>query len=130
RVERAQACEDPDRLRARIAATSADLERASRALTDAAGHREALRRAVDVHEPGLLDVALEAREQWAAQHKQQLMGSLAAAIEALSAAPSLRQLQRTNRRAYEDLLRLFPVWGCTLLSMGNSFSTRPGQIAR
>jgi hypothetical protein len=79
---------------------------------------------------GLTDAALALRECWARVHKTPLVAALDAAIQACERAKSLRALLQSSKGPGTWLRRLYPVWGCTLLSLGNNFSPEPGQIER
>lgn len=69
----------------------------------------------------LFQAACEVRELWAARNKKQLLDSLQRAAAACKAQKSLRSLLAANKGPGVWLQRLFPVWGCTLLSLGNNF---------
>ncbi len=80
-------------------------------------------------ETGLFDAALLAREAWAALNRDRLIASMRKALTALETAPTVRYLER-RKKVWEDLLALFPAWGCTLLSLGNAFPLEAGAIDR
>ncbi len=78
----------------------------------------------------LSDAALELRECWARKHRAALLAALGAAIEVSKRARSLRALLAAKKGPGIWLRRLYPVWGCTLLSLGNNFNPAPAQLSR
>lgn len=73
-------------------------------------------------------VALEVRERWAIANKGELAPALEAAVKAASEDRSLKRFFADDPRARLALLRLYPVLGITLLSLGNVFDTTPEVI--
>lgn len=77
-------------------------------------------------EVALFELACEARECWALIHKERLRGLLKDLI-----APSTRgglRAQLEEEAVRRELFELFPVVGCTLLSLGNAFPLERGAI--
>ena len=89
-----------------------------------------LAKVVEEHESGLFEVATGMREAWAALSRDRLLPSLDSVINALRSNPSLRRMAQRDSSAWDDILRLFPVVGTTLLSMGNVFPMEEGIIDR
>jgi hypothetical protein len=79
-------------------------------------------------DPGLYDAALAVRDAWARAHRGTLVPLLSAARDAAAAdvAPRGKPLQVALR----ELASLFPVAGCTLLSMRTSFPLERDVIDR
>lgn len=73
----------------------------------------------------LFEAALAARAAWAAAHHEALAAALQSAIEAVSERRTLRRLAEDDPGAVDWLRRLFPVWGSTLLSLGNVLPAQP-----
>jgi hypothetical protein len=69
------------------------------------------------HESTLHGYALQLRECWAWKHRERLARTCGDAIEILRARRSFRNL---SQEVLTDLQSLFPIWGCTLLSLGNA----------
>lgn len=69
----------------------------------------------------LFQATCDVRELWAARNKKPLLDSLQRAVAACKAQKSLRSLLTASKGPGVWLQRLFPVWGCTLLSLGNNF---------
>ena len=114
-----------------------ELEEARNALASARASAEVLdtQRQVlqDVRarwEPGLFETAQTLREAWAVLWRERLTKSLELCAEALAETRSPKRVASKNPDEWRDLLRLFPVMGCTLLSMGNCFAMESGQISR
>lgn len=74
--------------------------------------------------------ALDAREHWAIAHREPLLRQLRAAIHQLRGQPSVQRLFQEESAQRAWLGCLFPVWGCTLLSLGNVFPQRGQTIER
>lgn len=72
--------------------------------------------------------ALELRELWALYQQQRYLDALEQAIFALSDERSLRSVFAEDTGTADALRELFPLWGCTLLSLGNVFPPTAGQI--
>jgi hypothetical protein len=72
--------------------------------------------------------ALEVRERWAVANRDELVSSLDAAIRAAIGQRSLRR-RLANEGGTRSVLRaLYPVLGCTLLSLGGSFELAADSI--
>ncbi|MCK6547903.1 AAA domain-containing protein [Myxococcota bacterium] len=84
--------------------------------------------AEEAHAHALFTLALEVRERWAIANKGELAPALAAAIEAASEERSLRRFFADDPRGRLSILRLYPVLGVTLLSLGNVFEALPEVI--
>lgn len=78
----------------------------------------------------LFRAACEVRELWAARNKKPLIESIQRAVQACKGQKSLRSLLSAGKGPGLWLQRLFPVWGCTLLSLGNNFSPTPQSLAK
>lgn len=74
--------------------------------------------------------AVELRKAWAAARAESLQSTVALALHAASEDRSLRALLRRTPQAWHDLQRLFGLWGCTLLSLGNVFEAEPDVFDR
>ncbi|MFT5432563.1 MAG: hypothetical protein ACI9OJ_003262, partial [Myxococcota bacterium] len=77
----------------------------------------------------LFSAACQVREQWALEHKTRLIASLLIVEKTLRSRLSLRGFAESQGPAWRDLRALFPVMGCTLLSLGNSFDLEEGAIS-
>ena len=120
----------PDTIRGQLLKAEREVARLRALRKDTAPLVDAIAEVVDKREPGLFEVAMTAREAWATLNRDRLLTSVKAAIEGLEGAPTLRTLGRANGEAVDDLFQLFPVVGCTLLSMGNVFPIEQGVIPR
>lgn len=69
--------------------------------------------------------AVAVREAWAVVHAEPLRAALATVSEALGERRGLRRLIEDDPNASDWLLRVFPVWGSTLLSLGNVLPALP-----
>jgi len=107
-----------------------ELARRRKVRVDPADARQALTAVVAEHEAGLFETAQAVREAWAALNRDQLLKSVRRVQEALQKQPSLRSAERRFGTEFDDLRRLFPVMGCTLLSMGNGFPMAANVIER
>lgn len=130
RVDLSSSSHSPDEIRRRCAALEVDLDRLRALQRDIEPLRAAVREAVEAYEDGLFEVAIVAREAWAALNKDRLLTSIRSAIESLEGAPTFRTLGRNRAEVLDDLFQLFPVFGCTLLSLGNVFPNEPEVISR
>jgi hypothetical protein len=74
--------------------------------------------------------ALEVRLTWALVHRAELVDALLGAADQLGERGSLRALAEGHPGAETALRRLFPVFGCTLLSLGNAWPPDPGVFDR
>jgi hypothetical protein len=84
-----------------------------------------------VLEPQLQDLFAAAcvmRECWARKNKVALLAALQRVIGTCQSVKSLRSLLANDKGPGVWLKRLYPVWGCTLLSLGNTFEPNPGEI--
>lgn len=129
-----------------IDASDAALDAVRQALdarADAAEHRAALLRLRDeralLPEAGpappegadaeaqfaLFEAALAVRAAWAEAHRGELRAALTTAVEAVSERRTLRRLADDDPGAVDWLAKLFPVWGSTLLSLGNVLPAQP-----
>lgn len=70
----------------------------------------------------LTESALALRELWLRHHRSDVRDSLRAALAACTKSRSLRGLLDAGTGPGLWLRRLFPCFGCTLLSLGNAFS--------
>jgi hypothetical protein len=120
----------PEPIRRRCEKIDAKIDRLTSLVGDIEPLTIALQEEVDAREGGLFELALSAREAWAALNKDRLLTSVRKVLEALEAVPSFRTLGRSRREVLDDLLELFPVFGCTLLSLGNVFPIEPRVISK
>jgi AAA domain len=74
--------------------------------------------------------ALDLRERWAVATRDELLPALDAAIRAAVGQRSLRRLLSGERAGRAGLRALYPVLGCTLLSLGGSFELDADAIDR
>ncbi|HWM86495.1 MAG TPA: AAA domain-containing protein, partial [Kofleriaceae bacterium] len=72
--------------------------------------------------------SLEVRERWAVASRDELLGPLDAAIRAAVQQRSLRRQLSRQGAARSPLRALYPVMGCTLLSLGGSFELEADTI--
>lgn len=70
----------------------------------------------------LTQQALELRDLWLRRNKSEIQSSVRAALAACTRSRSLRLLLDASGGPGLWLRRLFPCFGCTLLSLGNAFS--------
>lgn len=82
----------------------------------------------DLH--ALFDASCRVRELWAAKNKKTLLEALQRAVATCKGQKSLRTLMTASKGPGVWLRRLFPVWGCTLLSLGNNFAPEPESLAK
>jgi hypothetical protein len=125
-----RAVDDPAIISRRLEGAEARLTKLRREMAALEPPLEALRAEVARQEPELFELALAMREQWAALNRSWLSGSIAKAIKKLEGVPTLRWRARPRNQVFDDLRTLFPVWGCTLLSLGNVFPMETGTIER
>lgn len=78
----------------------------------------------------LTEAAIVVRERWAIARRGALLDALERGIVAAGDMSSLRRLYRDEPSAMTWLCRLFPVWGCTLLSLGNVFPPEADCLRR
>ncbi|MEZ4469448.1 MAG: DEAD/DEAH box helicase [bacterium] len=78
----------------------------------------------------LFTLANRVRETWAVAHATDLEPVLRRALERTSGRGSLRSIFEKDLETASWLRRLFPVMGCTLLSLGNVFPPEPGVVER
>ncbi len=86
--------------------------------------------ALDDEQRQLFDSAVELRNCWVRYHRKPLGVALKKAAEACRNGRSLRASMEANAGFGQWLRQVFPVWGCTLLSLGNNFGPQPGSLAR
>jgi hypothetical protein len=79
----------------------------------------------DMVRSDLFNAAVEVRSAHTAAHAKTYTEALTSAINCLETAASLR---RMKFEVQEKLKELFPIWGCTLLSMGNVFEDDANSI--
>ena len=72
--------------------------------------------------------ALEVRERWAVANRDELLAALDAATGAAVGQRSLRRRLSGEGGTRSALRALYPVMGCTLLSLGGSFELAPDSI--
>jgi hypothetical protein len=107
-----------------------ELERREQAALSASPPSEPERERLEPILHALFEAAIELREHWALTNKAALVAALSKAIEAARRSRSLRALLSSPRGPGAWLRRLYPVWGCTLLSIGNNFGPEREQIER
>lgn len=78
----------------------------------------------------LTESALALRELWLRRNRSDVRDSLRVAIGACTRSRSLRTLLDAGSGAGLWLRRLFPCFGCTLLSLGNAFSNEQAVFER
>ncbi|MCA9526501.1 MAG: ATP-binding domain-containing protein, partial [Myxococcales bacterium] len=78
----------------------------------------------------LFALANRVRETWAILHAGELEPALRRALERTAGRGSLRSIFEKDLETASWLRRLFPVMGCTLLSLGNVFPPEPGVVER
>lgn len=86
--------------------------------------------ASELEQAALFEAAVRLREAWARANKKALVPALTHAAQTCARTRSLRALLEATKGPGVWLKRLYPVWGCTLLSMGNNFSPDKGMIRR
>lgn len=106
-------------LEAALAAARADARAAPRPPTIAGALGHAAYRA-----------ALDLRTAWALLHRAPLLRALAAAAAEAETKRSLRRLLEKGGDHADWLRRLYPVLGCTLLSLGNALPPDPEAVDR
>jgi hypothetical protein len=106
-------------LRTELAAVTAELTAVSAETADTAA---------PPLDPGLYDAALVVRDAWAREHRAALVPRLAAACDA--ARSEWTDTRKPLQTALRELAALFPVAGCTLLSMRASFPFERDVIDR
>jgi hypothetical protein len=78
----------------------------------------------------LFQAALALREAWAAARASELRPAVELALRSVESERSLRPFFRDEPAHAASLRRLFPIWGSTLLSLGNCFPAEAQGIAR
>jgi len=78
----------------------------------------------------LFQAALRLRTAWCVLHHAALLPALERALEMCSERRSLKRFADEDADGIDWLLRLYPVWGSTLLSLGNVFSLDADFIKR
>lgn len=86
----------------------------------------------DLHgfERDLFVRALALRERWAEVNREPLLEALERAVKTAAGRRSLKTLYAEDVDAGDWLRRLFPVMGCTLLSLGNSLPAEAEAVDR
>lgn len=84
----------------------------------------------DALEGSLFEAAVRVREAWAALESDALSGLVQRALSLARTEYSLRSLWSDEPEDWTQLRRLFGVWGCTLLSLGNCFPARSDAMAQ
>ena len=79
----------------------------------------------DILRRAATEAAEAVREAHVAVHADEYLGTLRAVLDRLANTASLRRLKPEIRSRLQEL---FPVWGCTLLSLGNIFEDLPECI--
>lgn len=74
--------------------------------------------------------ALEAREDWAAARAENLAEQCELLLSCVENSASWRAALRDRSAAARQFQRVFHIWGCTLLSLGNCFPPEQGVITR
>lgn len=74
--------------------------------------------------------AQNVREKWAIQNRATLTTALKKTIDAATDIRSLRRLFEKDRGTRAQIFALYPIIGCTLLSLGNVFPDHAHTIAR
>ena len=85
------------------------------------------------HEPlsrALFEAAVSVREAWAARHAVELIKAVTTTLRVVEQERSLRPLFRNEADSARWLCRLFNLWGSTLLSLGNCFTSDLRGVAR
>ncbi len=82
----------------------------------------------DAAERALFELACEAREAWALANAMELHEMLSDLIEVLKDEAHLFRARLEDDDSETSLFALFPVFGCTLLSLGNTFPFHRGRI--
>ncbi len=85
---------------------------------------------IEARHQDLFEAAARVREVWARAHRAELLAALGRASHVAEASRSLRSFMESDSEAKSWLLRLFPTWGTTLLSMGNVFPAEPSSLDR
>ncbi len=80
-------------------------------------------------DPGLVEAALAVRDAWAQAHRKALIPRLEEALAIVSAERFIAR-GRALAEALASVSALFPVVGCTLLSLRASFALEPGVMDR
>jgi hypothetical protein len=78
----------------------------------------------------LFQLALAVRARWAVLERDALVAALTEAEKAARTQRALRRLLEQDGATRRALHQLYPVWGCTLLSLGSTFEPEPGSVAR
>ena len=99
------------------------------------GHAKALRSAPEAEAGGaeaaghaLFLSAERLREAWAAKNRSNLLNVLTLALRAAKSSRSLATVFANQNKGGGWLRRLFPAFGCTLLSLGNVFPAEFGSL--
>ncbi|MFN3202801.1 MAG: DEAD/DEAH box helicase [Bradymonadia bacterium] len=68
------------------------------------------------------------RERWAILRQKKLLLALDTALESVRGRRGLRRLMEDDDETASWLCKLFPTWGCTLLSLGNVFPPESSAV--
>jgi hypothetical protein len=85
---------------------------------------------LDALASAIYERALAVRERWAVTRAKPLRQALTRAMGAAMEQRSLRKLSARAPEVETWLRRLFPVWGSTLLSLGNVLQASPNSVER
>lgn len=115
--------------------SAAEFEAALDELRQRHEQARALRAAPDGVPPGaeaaghaLFGAAERLREAWAAKNRANLLNVLTLALRAAKGSRSLSRAFASQNKGAVWLRRLYPAFGCTLLSLGNVFPAEPGSV--
>lgn len=72
--------------------------------------------------------AVVVRERWAIARQRKLLLALDTALESARGRRGLRRLMEEDDETAAWLCKLFPTWGCTLLSLGNLFPPESSAV--
>ncbi len=125
RHERAWQLQELDRLRRQVQELTSDASRAKDEAPPPVDWQASEREQAE-----LFHAAIELRETWARLNKKPLGAALEQAIQISKRTKSLRGLLDSKKGPGIWLRRLYPVWGCTLLSLGNNFGVEDNGFAR
>jgi len=89
---------------------------------------EALPAGVEAAGYALFQAAERLREAWAVKNRSNLLNVLTLALRAAKGSRSLANVLANQNKGGAWLRRLFPAFGCTLLSLGNVFPAEPGSL--
>ena len=113
----------------RAPARQRELDRVESELSLAERGDETERPAPPPPDPSLVEAALSVRDAWARAHRKLLAPRLEAALELVGDERVVAR-GRALAEVLASVSSLFPVAGCTLLSLRSSFALEPGVIDR